>query len=1363
MGWGQTTTQNFGTGTGSHTSQTGSTAFIPNPTSGTTYARAGATSPNAPIVLSNTSNPLGTAGSYVRAVSSSSASITKVSPIVSYTSGLEFYTSFKVLFGDAAAGSTAASGIWTFYQGLQGSNYNDNNDVSSANTFTGLRFTFGASGALTLTFNNAGTYNSTGLTTSALNQATVYTIEIVGNNKSSGTINYTYNGADQTVAVQKFDLYINGTLIGNDLSKGGANANTNVNATTFTGISSTSNVANLFLDDVVIYNTVPATIGSSGSTPPTLSAAANQSVDNNFNITFTDDESWRAAVTGITVDGTPYLAASGVYSLTSGSLVLTTASINQLKTAGSHTIVVLATGYNNASVTQTNIAGVATKLGITTQPTAPSVNGGALATQPVVRIQDQYSNTTTSTATVVAAVGAGTWTLGGTTSVAGSAGTVTYSGLTATSAAAVTGATIAFSSAGLTGITSNAFNIPAPPPPAPANDNCAGAIAITCGSSVTVDNTSATNDVLPAVSCGVNSVGYFKGTWYTVTPAASGSVTVSACGSSETLDTYLRIYSGTCGSFTTCEGFDDDGCATTAGPSKYTFLATANTTYYILLGMYDAGSTPGSVNISATCPLVAPVATAANPISSNSFTANWNASASATGGYRLDVSSTNFDFASTTETFTAIGGGTTSSYLTRSWTGVDGIAWTSYKTRTDQIIFSGNEAICLRDEAGAYLVSGEITGSPSNITFDIQQKFAGSDGNVLIKILSGAGFSTVTTIGTYGYTTTAGVINANVTDISGPFKVQIENGNTNARPCIDNLAITRDSFTAVGVFSNYSVVGTSQAIGSLSPNSNYYYRVRATDGTNFSASSNTITVNTNAAAASTFTGTTSNEWEVATNWDNGLPGEVTNVAIPANKTVIVNSNDYECNNLTIAPLGALTINTGKDLLVNGDFLIQSDVNGTGSFIENGTLAANTYTVQRYIAGAAEAWHLLSSPVAAQAISGGFTPAGTYGDGSGYDFYAWSEPTETWLNQKVGANNITSFVPGKGYLVAYQAANPTKTFTGALNEGIYLAPLTISGTGDYKYTNLVGNPYPSSIDWKNVPGYDKSDLAGYGTGVSHYIWSETASNYGVYSDANAGDAGTNGASRYIAPMQGFFVIAANAGDFGIDNDARVHSTQAWLKSGNDNAFRLRVNAPASYGSDELLLEFGHNSSVGGAQKWNSLVSTAPGLFTTKEDANLSISYLSSVSENPMIPVAFKAGIDGNYSLTADFNTASFSLVTLIDAKTSMTQNLNTNPVYSFNATTGDDLNRFTLHFGTLGIDNPATSSSISVYTHGETLYIGGLEAKAEISVINLTGQVVMSSRTNGSGLHSLNAASLPKGVYVVSVISNGQAISRKVVL
>src|SRR5215218_7485861 len=99
--FGQTSTQDFGTGTGSHTGQTGSTAFLPNPTSGTTWARAGAVAPNAPIVLANTSNPLGTTGSYVRGVASSSTSVSKFSPVVGYSGSTEFYTSFKVLFGDS--------------------------------------------------------------------------------------------------------------------------------------------------------------------------------------------------------------------------------------------------------------------------------------------------------------------------------------------------------------------------------------------------------------------------------------------------------------------------------------------------------------------------------------------------------------------------------------------------------------------------------------------------------------------------------------------------------------------------------------------------------------------------------------------------------------------------------------------------------------------------------------------------------------------------------------------------------------------------------------------------------------------------------------------------------------------------------------------------------------------------------------------------------------------------------------------------------------------------------------------------------------------------------------------------------------
>jgi len=268
-GWGQTSTQNFGTGIGTHSSQTGSTTFLPNPTSGTTWARGGAAAPSAPVVLENTSNPLSTTGSYVRAVASSTTSVTKFSPWVGYTGSTEFYTSFKVLFGDATAVSTAASGSWTFYQGA-GAMYSDANDFAGAQVFTGLRFTFGSGGALALTYRGGGSWINTGLSTNSLSSATVYTIEIVGNNRTSGSISYTYNGVAQTVAVQTFDLYINGTRIGDDLIRAALPAGDNITSGTFIGISSTTNAANIFVDDVVVYNSVPANIGSA---TPTLSVS----------------------------------------------------------------------------------------------------------------------------------------------------------------------------------------------------------------------------------------------------------------------------------------------------------------------------------------------------------------------------------------------------------------------------------------------------------------------------------------------------------------------------------------------------------------------------------------------------------------------------------------------------------------------------------------------------------------------------------------------------------------------------------------------------------------------------------------------------------------------------------------------------------------------------------------------------------------------------------------------------------------------------------------------------------------------------------------------------------------------------------
>jgi hypothetical protein len=96
----------------------------------------------------------------------------------------------------------------------------------------------------------------------------------------------------------------------------------------------------------------------------------------------------------------------------------------------------------------------------------------------------------------------------------------------------------------------------------PANDDCAGAVALTIGNvfadnDVTGTNVAATNSNPPAPNC----ASFLGGdVWYSVTVPASGSVTIETnpVAASVITDTGMAVYSGTCGALTFVECDDDD-------------------------------------------------------------------------------------------------------------------------------------------------------------------------------------------------------------------------------------------------------------------------------------------------------------------------------------------------------------------------------------------------------------------------------------------------------------------------------------------------------------------------------------------------------------------------------------------------------------------------------------------------------------------------------------------------------------------------------------------------------------------------------------------------------------------------------------
>lgn len=122
------------------------------------------------------------------------------------------------------------------------------------------------------------------------------------------------------------------------------------------------------------------------------------------------------------------------------------------------------------------------------------------------------------------------------------------------------------------------------------NDNCAGAIAVSCGSTVTGSTVGAVPDNINGSPC-FASAG--NGVWYTLAGDGS-SVTLSLCGSS--YDTKLAVYAGACGDLG-CVASNDDFCGTS---SQLTFVANAGNTYYILVSGFGSSSV-GAFTMDIAC------------------------------------------------------------------------------------------------------------------------------------------------------------------------------------------------------------------------------------------------------------------------------------------------------------------------------------------------------------------------------------------------------------------------------------------------------------------------------------------------------------------------------------------------------------------------------------------------------------------------------------------------------------------------------------------------------------------------------------------------------------------------------------------
>ncbi|MBU3929003.1 MAG: hypothetical protein KKB74_14455, partial [Bacteroidetes bacterium] len=455
------------------------------------------------------------------------------------------------------------------------------------------------------------------------------------------------------------------------------------------------------------------------------------------------------------------------------------------------------------------------------------------------------------------------------------------------------------------------------------------------------------------------------------------------------------------------------------------------------------------------------------------------------------------------------------------------------------------------------------------------------------------------------------------------------------------------------------------------------------------------------------------DWAIASNWDDGnVPTSGTNVIIPtgaSNYPTI--SAEADCNDITIED-GASLIGA-ENLTVSGAVTMQRTI--------------PAYTTS------ADGWHLLSSPVGTFSIDGS-----TFDPAANDDFYGWSEDSYTWMNHKVG--DPSQIAPGVGYLVSYETT-ATKDFTGNFNDtDITLSNLSLTA-GQGNGWHLLGNPFQSALHWtNNISTWEPTAIG---------IAAKILNSGGGYTDITS-----DGINQYIPANQGFFVQATDAtNSLTIPLDERTHNSTAFYKSLVQNSLTLKASDGEFYVETWIQMMEGATADFDDQYDVNFLggMYQAPYLYSIiSGEGHLSTNRIAPVTQHTTVPLAFKAFLNREYTITAS-TAGSFGdeiEVILEDTQENIQIDLKDTLEYTFMATADELTERFVVHFfNVTGISETTHPESVQIYSYGNRIYLHSeLNAYGDVTIYNLLGQNVYHTPIELNGLQSFNL-NLNTGWYV----------------
>lgn len=521
-------------------------------------------------------------------------------------------------------------------------------------------------------------------------------------------------------------------------------------------------------------------------------------------------------------------------------------------------------------------------------------------------------------------------------------------------------------------------------------------------------------------------------------------------------------------------------------------------------------------------------------------------------------------------------------------------------------------------------------------------------------------------------------------------------------------------------------------------------------------------------------------------------------------TVIFNGNTiHEIGGAVTTAFSNLTVNNTAGIRITGEAATVSRILlCNGLFETNGKM-----TLLSGVGGTA-----LIDGAGIGTVSGNVTMQRYLPTGFGYMYF--SSPFTSARVEELGdeaiefiyryeENRLVGGIPASGWVGYDNPLNTLSPMAGyAVNLGPDSGPLTLDITGevnngdmaltvfnhDHPYTagfNLVGNPYPSPVDWKLVNALNSNiDNAVY------YFSNSDIDQYGGTYITYINDISSDGRATNIIPsMQGFFIHVTDGafpveGRLVMNNSVRVNDLDhPFIKSAKTEQPKLiRLSACFSTSPetpDYTVIYFDSQATpeFDGQYDALKLLNTdtyVPSLFTVTPGASrLSINGMPPPGGKTLfVPLGIVTQADGNIKFRVsalDPSLASMQ-ISLIDSVAGAKREVVLNSEYSVDLKAGDYSGRFFLKFA------PAVTTSVNRQTEEDPgilgvtatggllrLTIGCVEGAAgSLRIYDLTGRMLHEETVRETGYYDYPGLR-SNGIYIITYRTGNVTASKKVAI